>query len=410
MPFSGCAALNRTHPKITPRPFIAEKLSLAKVIKSKGGRRDIPRVLTFQRGHMKFRVGDWVEVRSKEDILRSLDKKGQLEGMPFMPQMFQYCGQRLKVYKRAHKTCDTVFPIRGRRVSNAVHLDLRCDGEAYGGCQAACLIFWKTAWLKPASIQGAPIGPFSRTEPLSTDSPGICASCTEADVYAGTITGDQKSTDGPRYICQATQLPYFTTALPWWDIRQYLEDFTSGNVTLGQLIRGLIYASYYNLSRFGIGLGRPLRWLYDMFQSLWGGIPYPRRNGTIPADQHTPVGTLNLQAGELVQVKSYKEILATLNTENKNRGLYFDAEAVPYCGGIHKVRTRLNKFIDEKTGRLVTLKTSSIILEDAWCRSRYSDCRMFCPRSIYSWWREIWLERVSESPDRGPRRYTEKSS
>ena len=28
-----------------------------------------------------------------------------------MPQMFEYCGKRFKVYKRAHKTCDTVNPI-----------------------------------------------------------------------------------------------------------------------------------------------------------------------------------------------------------------------------------------------------------------------------------------------------------
>ena len=358
---------------------------------------------------MKFRVGDWVEVRSKEEILRSLDKKGQLEGMPFMPQMFQYCGQRLKVYKRAHKTCDTVFPVRGRRVSESIHLDLRCNGEAYGGCQAACLIFWKTAWLKPVSGAGKPIVLSSRAEPRRADPPVINASCTEADVYAGTIVGDPKATDGPQYSCQATQLPYFTTPLLWWDIRQYLEDYTSGNVAMGQIFRGVIYAGYNNLINSGIKLGRPLRWLYDRFQSLWGGIPYPGRSGTMSVNQPTPMCTLNLQPGELAQVKSYKEILATLNTENKNRGLYFDAEAVPYCGNAYKVRTRLNKFIDEKTGRLVTLKNPSIILDGVWCRSRYSACRIFCPRSIYSWWREIWLERVSESPDQGSRRFTEKS-
>src|SRR6185295_2382971 len=144
---------------------------------------------------MKFRVGDWVEVRSKEEILRSLDKKGQLEGMPFMPQMFQYCGQRLRVYRRAHKTCDTVFPVRGRRVSDSIHLDLRCNGEAYGGCQAACLIFWKTAWLKPVDDAEKPIVLSSRTEPRRSDPPVISVSCTEASVYAGTITGDPKATD-----------------------------------------------------------------------------------------------------------------------------------------------------------------------------------------------------------------------
>lgn len=33
-----------------------------------------------------------VEVRSKEEILKTLDRKGQLNGLPFMPQMFEFCG------------------------------------------------------------------------------------------------------------------------------------------------------------------------------------------------------------------------------------------------------------------------------------------------------------------------------
>ena len=102
---------------------------------------------------MKLRAGDWVEVRSKDEVLRSLDKNGRLQELPFMPQMFQYCGKRFKVFRRAHKTCDTVNPVAGRRLADAVHLELRCDGSAYGGCQAACLIFWKEAWLKPVSTR-----------------------------------------------------------------------------------------------------------------------------------------------------------------------------------------------------------------------------------------------------------------
>src|ERR1700752_2160844 len=97
-------------------------------------------------------VGDWVEARSKEEILRTLDRNGQLEGMPFMPEMLAFCGKQFPVYKRAHKTCDTVVLGRGRRVEGgAVHLETRCDGQAHGGCQASCLLFWKEAWLKPVS-------------------------------------------------------------------------------------------------------------------------------------------------------------------------------------------------------------------------------------------------------------------
>src|SRR4051812_1539103 len=106
---------------------------------------------------MSMRSGDWVEVRTKAEILSSLDNSGRLDGLPFMPQMFHYCGKQFRVFKRAHKTCDTISgTYEGRQLSDSVHLDLRCDGQAYGGCQAACLIFWKEAWLKPVNQTTSP--------------------------------------------------------------------------------------------------------------------------------------------------------------------------------------------------------------------------------------------------------------
>jgi hypothetical protein len=338
---------------------------------------------------MRSRAGDWVIVKSKTEILSTLDKNGQLEALPFMPQMFQYCGQKFQVFKRAHKTCDTVNEAAGRRLSNGVHLNLRCDGEAYGGCQAACLIFWKEAWLDPVKDETPP--------PEQAQEFDKTAICTEENVWKATHVTRDFSED-VRYRCQATQLPRFTTPLPWWDVRQYFEDYTSGNAEFGRLCRGFVYASYYYLSQaWRKRLGAPARWLYDRFQALWGGIPFPRKRGTILVGQFTPTSSLNLQIGELVRVKSYEDILATLDTANKNRGLFFDAELVPYCGNIYRVKARINNFIDEKTGRMKALKTPAVMLDDVWCQSRYSNCRMFCPRSIYSWWREVWLERVSEN-------------
>ena len=38
---------------------------------------------------LKLKAGQWVEVLSKEEILSTLDKNGQLDGLPFMPQMFE---------------------------------------------------------------------------------------------------------------------------------------------------------------------------------------------------------------------------------------------------------------------------------------------------------------------------------
>src|ERR1700730_4006594 len=213
----------------------------------------------------KLRAGDWVEVRSREEILRSLDRNGRLDDLPFMPQMFQYCGKRFKVFKRAHKTCDTVSGMYlGRRLSNAVHLDLRCDGQAYGGCQAACLIFWKEAWLKPVDQTMKSSSPRIEYQP----SVSVCKDhCTETDVWRGTRAQNQQTSDEPTYVCQATQLLKFTTPLPWYDFRQYIEDYTSGNATLGRILRGVTYVCYYYGSLAYRGrLGYPARWLYDWFQ------------------------------------------------------------------------------------------------------------------------------------------------
>jgi hypothetical protein len=337
----------------------------------------------------KLKVGEWVQVRSKDEILRTLDKDGLLDGMPFMPEMFAFCGKKFPVYKRAHKTCDTVFPVRGRRVDHAVHLETRCDGSAHGGCQASCLLFWKDAWLKPVGGKASSVP----TDSALADRAFAGTACTESDVWDKTTDGKASDPD-PVYVCQATRLPYATSDLNWFDVRQYVEDYRSGNVSFWRVISGAMYFLYFAVANAGIGVGRPMRWFYDKFYPVWGGSPYPRKTGTIPDDQPTPAATLDLQPGELVRIKSHDEILATLNTRSKNRGLYFDAEEVPYCGRKYRVLKRVTKIIHEKTGRMLTMKSPCFILDSVICQSRYSECRLFCPRSIYSYWREIWLERV----------------
>ena len=357
----------------------------------------------------RLRAGQWVEVRAKAEILGTLDERGRLDGLPFMPQMLGYCGQRFKVYKRAHKTCDTVSGVyRGRHLPDGVHLDLRCNGEAYGGCQAGCLLFWKEAWLqpvagpipseddgqvrcKPAPLPSAPV----QSTPVQS-----AGGCTEAAVHRHTVKSVPP--EETRYACQATDLLLFTSPLSGWDARQYVEDYHSRNVSAARIMRGLIYATYVTYTRAAKPrLGAPARWLYDSVQSFWGGMPFPRRMGTIPAGAPTPVTNLDLQAGDLVRVKSYQAILATLNDKGANRNMNYDAELVPYSGRIFRVRARVEHFIEESTGKMKTMKTPAVILEGVYCQSRYSDHRMFCPRSIYSWWREVWLERVDAATEQG---------
>jgi hypothetical protein len=347
----------------------------------------------------RWHAGDWVEVRSAEEILGTLDKRGELEGMPFMPEMLKFAGRRLRVVSSAHKTCDTIHQTGGRTLNDAVHLeDVRCDGQAHGGCQAACLIFWKGAWVKrvdgPESatpVQPAPSAPASNGAATNGAS-----GCTMKDLDAATRSAQQAGSD-PVFSCQSTELLRATTPLPWWDVRQYVEDHRTGNVGLRQIVAGFFYAVPARIiwfSRRRPRVENALISLYDRVQSLLGGARFPRRRGSIPLGQPTPTAKLDLQEGELVKVKPYEEIIATLDEDNKNRGMFFDAEMAPYCGSTFRIRTRVSKIVDEKSGKMLSFKTPSLILEDAYCKACYSDRRMFCPRAIYSYWREIWLERV----------------
>ena len=335
---------------------------------------------------MALRAGDWIEVKSKDEILATLDKNGRLERMPFMPQMFQYCGKRFMVHKRAHKTCDPIYTMAARSVDDSVHLNLRCDGKTYGGCQVGCLLFWKEAWLKPVAADAA-----ASTKGRLSGAEG----CTEADVKRATRVEALPGEDGAdiRYVCQTTQLCEFTKPLPWWNLAQYVDDYRSRNVTLTDLLRGAIYVL---MGRRGGRRIPALRHIHDALQFVVGGPASPVRTGSIPLGSPVPKMPLGLKPGDLARVKSHAEILSTINAHNWHGGLYFDVEMVPFCGRTYRVRTRVERFIDEKTGRIRQMKTPTVILEGVACKSQFSKCRMFCPRSLHSWWREEWLERVPE--------------
>lgn len=338
---------------------------------------------------LRLRVGDLVEVRSEQEILATLDEQGAIDGMPYMPEMLEYCGKRFRVDKRADKTCNTITVMESRRIHDAVHLEgLRCNGDSHGGCQAQCFLFWKEAWLKRVGTGEADSG----RSPTPGGPSQSSLRCDRDCLNELTRRSESSNSSEIAYRCQATDLLKASGPLPWWDIRQYVRDVWSGNVGVGDLLKSALFFIFQKTLR--ITAYRAQIRSYNCFQSWRGGTPYPYLWGTL---DKTPSETLGLQPGDLVQVKPYEDILKTLNKQNRNRGLFFGPEMVPYCGSVRRVRARVERIIDERSGKMLTLPGECLILEGAICGSRYSERRLFCPRSLYPYWREIWLKRVEKT-------------
>lgn len=310
--------------------------------------------------------GDLVEVRSPLEVLSTLDEAGALEGLPFMPEMTAFCGRRFTVSFRADKICDTVKYTGSRRIANAVLLDdLRCDGSGHDGCQAECRIFWKTAWLRKV----APTAPSAGLFP-SSDVQALLDRVSPHTRHAIENGGGEML-----YRCQNTCIPDYSDYLSVWDPRPYVREYASGNVSLPHFLRVTSRAA----------VTEPLRKL--------GLVPEVHLPGTAsPGQKFEP---LHLQPGELVRVKSKEEIAKTLTPDGRNKGMWFDREMMAYCGGVFRVRQRIERFVNERDGKLLVFKNPPVTLDGVVCSGDRSTCRWLCPRAIYPYWRECWLERVA---------------
>jgi hypothetical protein len=107
---------------------------------------------------------------------------------------------------------------------------------------------------------------------------------------------------------------------------------------------------------------------------------------------------LDLRPGELVEVRSRSEIGATLDSNLKHRGLSFSQEMTPACGKRFRVKNRVDRLIDEHTGKMIELKNDCIVLDGFVCQGDRSPGALFCPREAYPMFREAWLRRVADAP------------
>ena len=244
----------------------------------------------------RLRPGDLVEVKAPDEILQTLDVDGTLDRLPFMPEMIELCGKRFPVSRRVLKTCYTGLNLydamRRFRSDDVVTLDgVRCSGTAHDGCQKACMILWREAWLRrvePAAVQPE-VNPDGRER----------------------LRARLKTSTGPHtYFCQASELLNATVNVSRREqLGTCVDEVRAGNRTIPGMAYGIATWLYWRIRRRILG-------------------EYARGRSA-----STPVAGLNLKAGEWVEVKSMASIRETLNEAGYNRGLYFTPDMRRLCGG-----------------------------------------------------------------------------
>jgi len=306
----------------------------------------------------KFRPGDLVEVKSASEILKTLDENGTLDGLPFMPEMIPLCGKKFCVSLRVVKTCyyGETNGIRKFPAEDVVLLDeVRCSGAAHDGCQKACRIFWKEAWLRKAENVNTTIAMPDGGERLNAT--------------LKTVAGPNK------YFCQSSEILNATADLSRWEkVGKCFEDVRFGNCSVFEMARRIGVWGYWRIRRKLLG-------------------PYGRgKNGV------TPSQSLHLQPGEFVEVKPMHNIRETLDERAFNRGLFFTPSMKNLCGQQRRVERKLEKIIVDGTGEMRTLR-NTVYLEGDFCGC---SCVALggCPRGEFSYWREIWLRRLNGAAQR----------
>jgi len=93
--------------------------------------------------------GDWVRVRSREEILSTLDPFKELKGCAFLADMYQYSGTKQRVLRSMQNFMDE-RDYKLKKARGVILLEnIICNGTpTFGECDRCCFLFWREEWLE----------------------------------------------------------------------------------------------------------------------------------------------------------------------------------------------------------------------------------------------------------------------
>lgn len=99
---------------------------------------------------LSLEPGEWVRVKTKDEIVRTLNREGKNRGLGFTVEMLPFCSREFRVLKRVEKIIhEPSQKLIG--VEDTVILEnVTCDGchSPRGGCPKDNYLYWREVWLE----------------------------------------------------------------------------------------------------------------------------------------------------------------------------------------------------------------------------------------------------------------------
>ena len=192
------------------------------------------------------------------------------------------------------------------------------------------------------------------------------------------------------YRCQATDIKQASRQLRMRELDQYTRGLR--NWKLPKLFVGLFSEAINEWQAFS--RNRLPKWTWIARAERFPFVLGKLEKGKTPKGE-----PLNLQPGDLVRVKSKREIVATLDQHEPQPGPVLRPRDGPVLRP-HRPRPQPrdppDRGEERRDGR------DQVRLHHPRRRRLPGDFHRFCTRGIYHYWREIWLERIDAPDDHVP--------
>lgn len=295
-----------------------------------------------------FTGGEVVRIRTREEILLTLDANSSLDGCLFAGQMLDWCNttQRvLKVVRCVFDECE--YRMYETKYPFYILDGLICDGcvsEFEHVCDHGCQLLWHEEWLEEGSENYV----------FETDESIQCG------IDEKTENTPTESILAPR-SCQLKAIDEIKNRNSWFEnIMQY-------RITILWSVKINFIYTLNSLSR-----------LFAANQNKYGE--------NLPSDG-------DIRPGDAVRVLGKNELKTILDAGNKYKGCQFVPEMFQFCDKEFVVLKTVKYFFDERQKRMCRCN-DIYLLSGVMCSGRRRAFSIPCDRSCFYFWHKHWLRKI----------------